>query len=239
MLEGSVQKAENKLRTNARLIDALSGRHLWAGRVDRTTSEIFAVQDEITKSVLTELQVELTMGDNARVRSRELFEAAYEADPAWTRPLAASTLTHWFEAKQGWSPSRSESARPGIDFAKRTIELDSNDSLGPPVLGNMYFLIDQPERGIELQRRAIELTPNDFGVVAGMAMRIKDFGQEREAIELFGHAMRLSPKHPWWVPFGYGLALHLVGNKEEAVQAYLKTIAHKLTTPGMTLILPI
>ena len=51
--------------------------------------------------------------------------------------------------------------------------------------------------------------------------------------------MRLSPKHPWWVPFGYGLALHLVGNKEEAVQAYLKTIAHKLTTPGMTLILPI
>jgi adenylate cyclase len=88
----------------------------------------------------------------------------------------------------------------------------------------MYFLIDQPQRGIELQRRAIELTPNDFGVVAGMAMRIKDFGQEREAIELFEHAMRLSPKHPWWVPFGYGLALHLAGNKEEAVQAYLKTI---------------
>jgi adenylate cyclase len=158
------------------------------------------------------------------IRSRELFEAAYEADPAWARPLAASTLTHWFEAKQGWSPSRSESIRLGIDLANRAIELDSNDSLGPHVLGNMYFLIDQPQRGIELQRRAIELTPNDFGVVAGMAMRIKDFGQEREAIELFEHAMRLSPKHPWWVPFGYGLALHLAGNKEEAVQAYLKTI---------------
>lgn len=254
VLVGSVQEADDKLRITAQLVDALNGHHVWADRFDRPASHVFAVQDEITKSVLTELQVELTMGDNARIRgrgtsnleawllllegygelqkwtresmtrSRELFEAAYKKDPAWARPLANVALTHWFEAKQRWSTSRAESVRLGIDFAKRAIELDANDSLGQYVLGNMYFLIVQPERGIELQRKAIALAPNDFSIVAGMAMRIKDFGQEQEAIQLFEHAMRLSPKHPWWVLFGYGFALHLVGRKEEAEQTYKKAI---------------
>jgi adenylate cyclase len=89
----------------------------------------------------------------------------------------------------------------------------------------MYFLTNQPEQGAELARKAIKLAPNDFGMVAGMAMRIKDHGREKEAIELFERAMRLSPKHPWWVPFGYGLALHLVGRKEDAVQMYKQAIA--------------
>ncbi len=61
-------------------------------------------------------------------------------------------------------------------------------------------------------------------MVAGMAMRIKDFGQEQEAIELFERAMRLSPRHPWWVPFGYGLALHLAGRNEDAVRTYKQAI---------------
>ncbi len=55
-------------------------------------------------------------------------------------------------------------------------------------------------------------------------MRIKDFGQEQEAVDLFEQAMRLSPKHPWYLSFGYGLALHLVGRMEEAVATYKKAI---------------
>lgn len=254
VLQGSVQKAGNELRITAQLIDALTGKHLWAGRFDQPASDIFAVQDEITKRVLTELQVELTMGDSARVRShgtrnleawllqlegysemqkwtrenliraRELYAAAYEADSNWAWPLAGTALTHWFDAKQGWTESRDESIRLGFGFAERATEIDPNGPLGHYALGNMYFLTNQPERGTELQRKAIELAPNDFNMVAGMAMRIKDFGQERGAIELFENAMRLSPKHPWWVPFGYGLALHLVGRKEDAVQTYKKAI---------------
>jgi TolB-like protein/class 3 adenylate cyclase/Flp pilus assembly protein TadD len=254
VLEGSVQKAGDELRVTTQLVDALSGKHLWAGRFDRKASDVFAVQDEITKRVLTELQVELTMGDSARVlshgtenldawllqlegysemnkwtkeslvRARELYAAAYEADPNWAWPLAGTALTYWFDAKQGWNEARDESIRLGFEFSERAVEIDPNSPLGQYALGNMYFLTNQPERGTELQRKAIELAPNDFSMVAGMAMRIKDFGQEKEAIELFEHAMRLSPKHPWWVPFGYGLALHLVGRKENAVQTYKKAI---------------
>ncbi len=48
--------------------------------------------------------------------------------------------------------------------------------------------------------------------------------QEQEVVDLFEQAMRLSPKHPWYLPFGYGLALHLVGRKEEAAVTYQKAI---------------
>lgn len=254
VLEGSVQKAGNDLRITTQLVDALSGKHLWAGRFDRPASDIFAVQDEITKRVLTELQVELTMGDSARVRShgtenldawllqlegysemnkwtrdsliraRELYAAAFESDPNWAWPLAGTAITHWFDAKQGWSESREESIRLGFESAERAIGIDPNGALGLNALANMYFLTNQPEQGTEFARKAIKLAPNDFSMVAGMAMRIKDYGQEKEAIVLFEHATRLSPKHPWWVPFGYGLALHLVGRKEEAVETYKQAI---------------
>ena len=254
VLEGSVQKAGNDLRITAQLVDALNGKHLWADRFDRPASDIFAVQDEITKHVLTELQVELTMGDSARVRSRgtknldawllqlegysemnkwtreslirarELYAAAYEADPSWAWPLAGTAMTHWFNAKQGWSDTRDESIRQGFEFAERAIEIDPDSALANYALANLYYLTNQPERGTKLARKSIELAPNDFGMVAGMAMRIKDFGQEREAIGLFVRAIRLSPRYPWWLPFGYGLALHLDGRKEDAVRTYKQAI---------------
>jgi len=254
VLEGSIQKAGNKLRVTAQLVDALNGRHLWAERFDRPEGDVFAVQDEIVKRVFVALQVELTEGDHARVasrgtdsleawllrveaygelikwtresmvRARELYEAAHQADPNWVMPIAGPAWTHWYEAKRGWSASRDESIRLGMAAAERAIEVAPSEPIGYMALGNLYFLADQPERGIELRRKAMELAPNDFAAAVGLAMRIKDFGQEQEAVELFERAMRLSPKHPWYVSFGYGLALHLVGRKEEATATYKKAI---------------
>ena len=70
VLEGSVQQANDKLRITAQLVDALNGRHLWANRFDRQAKDVFALQDEIVKNVMVELQVELTQGAAERVASR-------------------------------------------------------------------------------------------------------------------------------------------------------------------------
>jgi adenylate cyclase len=70
VLEGSVRKAGNRVRITAQLIDAFTGHHLWAERYDRDLGDIFALQDEITKKILTALQVELTEGQQARVYGR-------------------------------------------------------------------------------------------------------------------------------------------------------------------------
>jgi TolB-like protein/class 3 adenylate cyclase/Tfp pilus assembly protein PilF len=254
VLEGSVQKAGDKLRITVQLIDALLGRHLWADRFDRKAKDIFALQDDIVKNVIVELQVELTQGAAARVasrgtdsldawllrieaqgefikftregmiRARELYEAAHQADPNWSRPLAGLASVDWYEAKQGWSASKEVSIQSGMKLAQRAIQMDPDSPLGYQTLGNLYALTGQGERAIELRRKAAELAPNDLVAVAGLATRLKDFGGEQEAVKLFEQAMRLSPKHPWWVPYAYGVALHLVGRKEEAVQSFKEAI---------------
>ena len=59
VLEGSVRKAGNRVRINAQLIDARDGTHLWADRYDRDLTDIFALQDEITKTIVEQLKVKL------------------------------------------------------------------------------------------------------------------------------------------------------------------------------------
>jgi len=68
ILEGSVRKVGNRLRITAQLIDAPHGTHVWADRYDRDIEDIFAVQDEITLMLATEMQVRLTDGEQARLR---------------------------------------------------------------------------------------------------------------------------------------------------------------------------
>ena len=77
VLEGSVQRDVEKIRINAKLVDAIDGTHLWAERYDREFKDLFAVQDDITKQIITALQLKLTMGENARVyaKSTENLEA--------------------------------------------------------------------------------------------------------------------------------------------------------------------
>ena len=257
LLTGSVQKAENMLRITIQLVDALNGRQIWADRFDRMAKDIFALQDEIVKHVIVELQVELTQGDLARVasrgtdnlkawllrieaggeffkfsregmtRARELYEAAHQADPNWSSPLAGLASIDWYEAKRGWRTPKEKVIESGMDLARRAIQMDPDDPLGYQALGNLYALSGKADRAIEMRRKAAELAPNSLFAVAGLATKLKDFGQEEEAVVLFEQAMRLSPKHPWHVPSGYGVALHLVGRKEEAVASFKKAIALK------------
>ena len=63
VLEGSVQRSADRIRINAQLIDALTGRHIWAERYDRDLTDLFALQDEITWRILTAIRVKLTEGE--------------------------------------------------------------------------------------------------------------------------------------------------------------------------------
>lgn len=79
VLEGSVQKSGGNVRINAQLIDALSGRHVWAKQYDREVNDIFALQDDIARNVATAMEVELTEGEQARTwRSQTKSADAYD-----------------------------------------------------------------------------------------------------------------------------------------------------------------
>ncbi len=70
VLEGSVQKAGDRVRVTAQLIDALKGHHLWSERYDRSIKDLFDLQDEITMKILTELRVTITEGEAARIHAK-------------------------------------------------------------------------------------------------------------------------------------------------------------------------
>ncbi len=67
VLEGSIRRAGNRVRINAQLIDAASGAHLWAERYDRDLTDIFAVQDEVTRHIVDALKVKLSPGEAVRI----------------------------------------------------------------------------------------------------------------------------------------------------------------------------
>ena len=94
VLEGTVQRIGNRLRINVQLIDAIKGRHLWSEKYDREMKDLFAVQDNISKEVLTALRVELVEGEQARVWARGTnnldaylkYLQAYEHFKSFTKP---------------------------------------------------------------------------------------------------------------------------------------------------------
>ena len=71
VLEGSIRAANDRMRITSQLIEAGSERHVWAERYDREFSDVFALQDEITNEIVIALQVNLSEGDQARLRRRQ------------------------------------------------------------------------------------------------------------------------------------------------------------------------
>ena len=86
VLDGSVRRAGQRMRITAQLIDTNDGGHLWAERYDRNIDDIFAIQDEITLRIATELQVQLTEGEQARIRYTTTSNV--EAWNNWVQGLA-------------------------------------------------------------------------------------------------------------------------------------------------------
>ncbi len=125
VLEGSVRRVGDRVRINAQLIDATTGGHLWAERYDGSLADIFALQDEVARKIVTVLAVRLTAGEQEQVARREtesseaydtflkgwehyqrqrpesfaqaiaLFEKAVKLDPTYSRAYAALSATYW------------------------------------------------------------------------------------------------------------------------------------------------
>lgn len=142
ILEGSIVISEEKIRITAQLIDAITGGHIWSERYDRDFNDLLDLIDEITLAIMTELQVELTEGQQARIRttdnldawryvskgsaivqkfskeaqvqSRELFKKALEIDPEFSEAIGYLAWTHFNDYRFGYSDSRSESLQKAI-----------------------------------------------------------------------------------------------------------------------------
>ncbi len=127
VLEGGVRTSGNRIRINAQLIDASDGAHVWAERFDRALDDIFAVQDEITLALATEMQVSLTEGEQARLR----YTTASNVE-AWTRWVEG--LAHY---RRGITKDNVAAAMASWE---RALALDPASAVFHAMLGWMHVL---------------------------------------------------------------------------------------------------
>jgi len=247
ILQGSIRTHDDRLRCSVRLSDASRGHHLWAERYDREIDDIFALQDEIVRHVLIELQVKLTEGDSARIaslgtrnleawllrvqgaaelnhvtpncnaRARAFFAAAHRADPHWARPLSSLASCDFYDARNGWSASREESIAMGIEDAKRATEMDPNDPFGYVMLKLFNLLLGNYDEALVLIRKAVSLAPNDTMALGNLATQLLFMNQVDRAIEIYERVLRMAPMVPTFHQRHYGLALHVLGRTDRAI----------------------
>ena len=248
VLEGSVRKAGNRVRITAQLVETVAGHHLWAERYDRDLKDIFALQDEITFKILTALQVTLTEGERARVWAtrtdnldaflkylqarqsaglftregyvfaRQLAQEAIDLDEKYCDPYVLIATTHWFDARFGWSESRSESFKQAYLNAKKALALDDSHPEVHILLGSLYLYEKKYEEAIVEGQKALALGPNDADNHATMGHILRFAGRFEEAIVLIQRAMRLQPNHPSWYLGELAMCYYYVGRHEDAIR---------------------
>ena len=252
VLEGSVQKAGNRLRIIAQLIDALDGRHRWAERYDRDFQDLFALQDDITMKIMTALEVKLTRGEAARrnetenleawgyvvrafslwerqtrednTKARELIEQALKLDPDYAFALVVLVRIHLHEARMGWSKSPDETLKYALELAQKTVALDDSIPDAHALLGYIYVMQMQHERAINEGERAIALGPNHAESHALLSHGLFYAGRFEDAIEHIKKAMRLSPYYPAWYLMYLADAYFFVRRYDESIAVNKKLL---------------
>jgi adenylate cyclase len=247
VLEGSVKKAGDRIRITAQLIDALSGHHLWAKQYDRNLDDIFAVQDEITKKIITAMQVKLTEGEQARAAARgtnsleaylkylqayeyihrinpesnalgkQLAEEAIALDPEYAMAYKELARAHMVDVWVGSSKSPKDSMAKAIELVRKAIALDDSYAEAHGLLGYLYSMTRQHDKGIAEAEKAVALNPNSADSHMRLGKTLSFANRWEESIPEYKKAIRLNPMPPNIYLYSLGLSYAYTGQYEEAI----------------------
>jgi adenylate cyclase len=223
VLEGTVRMSGDAVRVTAELIDALKGYNLWSERYDRSVKDIFALEDEITMKILTELQVKLTDGEMARVypkgtqnlqaylkvlegnwyqrqfnkdseaKAQRLYGEAIDLDPHY---VVAYTQLAWSLAQSplyGPSESPEETLSKALKSAQKAVALASTSGDAYASLSWVFLMMHQYDKAIEAGERAVKLNPNSAAALNSLGWCLTWTWRGEEAIPLLQQAIRLNP----------------------------------------------
>jgi adenylate cyclase len=247
VLEGSVRKAGDKVRITAQLIDALNGHHLWADRYDRDLIDIFALQDDITKKIITAMQVKLTEGEQARsvakgtnnleaylkclqaneylsraniqgnALAKQLAKEAIALDPEYAWAYYVLAITHESDMWHGTTKSPKESLAKAMELLQKAIVLDKTLSEAHGQLGFLYSILNQDDKAVPLGEKAVALNPNSAEAHIKLGKVLTFAGRYEESILEYKTAIRLNPIPPNRYLWSLGLSYGYTGQYEEAI----------------------
>ncbi len=227
VVEGSVRKAGKRVRITAQLIDAASGNHIWAERYDRDLEDIFAVQDEITETIVATIEPELGAVEGQRAQrkstknldawdcyhlglshlykfnkdgnaeAQRLFRRAIEIDPDFGAAHARLTYSIIMSVVYFDAEPTPEILDDALRTAQRAVALDDKDAVAHFVLGRVQVIRCEYAIAIAEMQTAIELNPCLAQAHCGLGDSLAYGGQLEESISRFEEAVRLSPHDPY------------------------------------------
>jgi TolB-like protein/class 3 adenylate cyclase len=223
VLEGSVRTARDRIRVTAQLIDATSGSHLWGEHYDRRLDDIFAIQDEITTSVVGRIGPELWAAEHARMSRKlpqnldawectigalfqcgrlsedgsqqalKLLDRAVRCDPDYAQALGLKAWITVWRAFQGWEDMGQVLAEVRPMIA-RALAADAEEPWPYLAQAMVGFATRDNALSMAGTMRAVQLNPN-FAQAHGLMGVAHAFGgRAEEALACIDHAVRLSPR---------------------------------------------
>jgi len=203
---------------------------VWAESYDRQLDDLFAVQDEITRDIVTAMDIKLVSGESARTvrqslrnpaalekyyrgwqalfgstreginKARQMFEETILLEPGSSLGYALAAWAHWWSVFRGLSDNVSYSLQRATELAQQALGLDDVTGLPHLMMAQIYLLQHDHSKAIAEAELAVLARPSCDGSYAAKAYILNYLGRPAEAIELAKYAMRLTPVYPIFYP---------------------------------------
>ncbi len=243
LLEGSVRKADDRLRVTVQLIEVATGFHRWSQRFDRKLDDVFAIQDEIAESVATSLRGSVLSGPEKRSllrpqtgaeayeyylrgrqhlprmtqpdleRSGEMFERAIELDADYSPAYAGLAAVH--ATLYEWFGSREDDLSRAERASQRALELAPDLAEAYVARGFVLSLSRHYDEAAEEFEQAIRLNPHLFDAYYYFARASFARGDVNRSADLFRKAAEVRPED-FQSAMLQGQSLRMLGRVEEA-----------------------
>jgi adenylate cyclase len=226
VLEGSVRRAGNRVRITTQLVDAKTAGHLWAHKYDRELEDIFALQDEITQTIVGSIDTELRGAEQNRARrqptenlqawdfyqqgnwhynritkddcvaARSMYEKSIALDSDFALPYAGLAIVGLSEILSGYTDDPDQVLQGAKTFAEKAAELDDREALTSFALGRVNGFMGNVDAAIANVENAIKLNPSFASAYHALGFILKAAGRSSEALPYIDTAIKLSPNDP-------------------------------------------
>lgn len=226
VLEGSVQRAGQRIRVTVQLVETRGGAHIWAEKYDADIDDLFDLQDDISERVAGQLQPSIRRAEIERARRQrprelgaygytmramrhvwmlerdsadralELLDEALAIDPDYALALALSGWCWAQRAVYNWSDDRKAAVERALKLAERAAMSGGEDPLTLTVLGTVHTIAKNSETARLILEKAIAIDPNSAWAWSRLGWLDAYSCRSDSAIESFRRALRLSPLDP-------------------------------------------
>jgi len=250
VVDGSVGRIGDRLRVSAELIDAKTGHHLWADRYDRSIEEIFAVQDELVRTIVSTLDRRIDVAGKLRTGAmsesslraydlylraaaaqdrntkadyqfaRECLERAIALDPGLAQAHHHLSLVKFFLWMERWAEDLDKVFAEAFETAREALARDDADSMVQAHVGMLHMYRREFDEAGRHFAEALRLNVNDSRALGLYGLFLAAVGRAEQGIEQFEQAERLNPLRPSWLNRLKGIACFSAGRYADAIAAF-------------------